>query len=268
MGDPSAWIKDVSATYLDFVSNDFDAMLAKRGYPEVDGDAFTAFVGASPAGTTLYLYTTLLEDEVEVPVKRTREVIITPAEPPAPLPDASPEGAAAVAVAAPEGETKHGESKEEIAISHAADGEPRTELIEETVMELQRVARHIVSASLRPVPASVAALTVYFVKSRDGPIAGPGADETFDDAMTDALEFGSVNGDLLTSMVGAGGNVAAPPPPSTAPRLRVRRRARRSSFCAKSTSPSSTRCSAASPRAGARRPTTRLCPTGMATAAQ
>ena len=204
MGDPSAWIKDVSATYLDFVSNDFDAMLAKRGDPEVDGDAFSTFVGASPAGTTLYLYTTLLEDEVEVPVKRTREVVIAPAEPPPPLPDASSEGAAVVAVAAPEGETKHGESKEEIAISHAADGEPRTELIEETVMELQRVARHNVSASLRPVPATVAALTVYFVKSRDGPIAGPGADETFDDAMTDALEFGSVNGDLLSSMVRVG----------------------------------------------------------------
>lgn len=188
------WIRDVSATYLDFVPSAFDVMLSKRDQAEADGAAFDALVGGSKAGTTLYLYTTLIEEEVEVPVKYTREVVIAP--PPAPEPAApAPDADAAAA------ESNHTESKEEVPLAHAADGEPRTELVEETVLEVRRVARHVVSASLRPVPKSVAALTVYFVKSRDGPIAGPGADETFDDFMTEAVEFGSVNGDLLSSMV-------------------------------------------------------------------
>lgn len=256
-----AWIKDVGTTYLDFIPDDFDAMML-RGGADVDGGAVEAFVGSSKAGTALYLYTTVIEEEAEVPVKYTREVVVA-APDPAPVP-ASPGADEALA-----SETKHSESKEEIALAHATDGEPRTELIEETVMELHRIVRHVVSASRTPVPRSVAVLAVYFVKSRDGPLAGPGAgaEETFDDYMSEAVEYGSVNGDLLSSMV------RPPPPLSALLALPTHPRAppRRSSSSARSTCPSWTRCWAASCwgawAAWARGATTRPCPTGTATAA-
>ena len=175
-----------------------------------------------------------------MPVKYLREIPVAPIDvaPPA------TEGAAPLASS----DAVHAESKEEIALAHAADGEPRTQVVEEIVMELHRIARHVVSASLRPVPRSVAALVVYFVKSRDGPISTPGPEETLDDYMTEALEYGSVNGDLLSSMVS---QFSLPQPRHSFHVLTCHALFFRSSFSAKYTSPSSTLCWAAS-LAGAR----------------
>ena len=56
----AAWIKEVSATYLDYALADFDLMSSRRGVLEADGAALDSFVGNSKAGTSLYVYTVLV----------------------------------------------------------------------------------------------------------------------------------------------------------------------------------------------------------------